>query len=62
MFARNLETIAGIGIYPLISLLIFFGFFSVLILYLVKADKQAMDRSSRIPLQINETSETSDQL
>jgi cytochrome c oxidase cbb3-type subunit 3 len=62
MFARNLETIAGIGIYPLISLLIFFGFFSVLILYLVKADKQAMDRSSQIPLQINETSETSDQL
>lgn len=62
MFSRNLETIAGIGIYPLISLLIFFGFFTVLILYLVKADKQMMDRASRLPLQINETSETSDQL
>jgi hypothetical protein len=62
MFSRNLETIAGIGIYPLISLLIFFGFFSVLILYLVKADKQMLDRASRLPLQINETSETSDQV
>jgi cytochrome c oxidase cbb3-type subunit 3 len=55
MFARNLESIAGIGIFPLISLLIFFGFFTMLIIYLIKADKSMLERASRIPLQSNDS-------
>lgn len=57
MFARNLESIAGIGIFPLISLLIFFGFFTLLIIYLIKADKSMLERAGRIPLQSNDTNE-----
>ena len=39
-FINYLESISGIAIYPMISLLLFFGFFSVLIIYVVKAGKE----------------------
>jgi hypothetical protein len=57
MFARNLESIAGIGIFPLISLLIFFGFFTLLIIYLIKADKKMLERASSLPLHSNDINE-----
>lgn len=50
MFKQNLETIAGIGLYPMISLLIFTGFFAVMLLYLARADKSRLESVSRIPL------------
>lgn len=53
-FINYLESIAGISIYPMISLLIFFGFFSLLIIYTVKADKQHISELKNIPLD-NET-------
>jgi len=55
MFRKNLESIADVSIYPVISLLIFFIFFSVLIAYLVKTDKSYMDELSQIPLNNSET-------
>ncbi len=55
MFRQYLESITGIGIYPVISLLIFFLFFTVLIAYMIKSDKNLMDEMSRIPLQNNES-------
>lgn len=50
MFSKNLESITGIGIYPVFSLLVFFAFFTLLLLYLVKADKNKLQRAARIPL------------
>lgn len=49
-FINYLESIAGIAVYPMISLFIFFLFFSLLIVYLIKADKQHIKELKNIPL------------
>ena len=54
MFRNNLESIAGVSIYPIFSLLVFVTFFTVLIAYLVKMDKEQIEKASRIPLQNSE--------
>ncbi len=54
MFRNNLESIAGVSIYPVISLIVFFAFFTVLIVYLMKMDKEHIENASRIPLQNSE--------
>ncbi|MFM2017365.1 MAG: hypothetical protein RL007_1021 [Bacteroidota bacterium] len=42
-FINYLTSIAGIEIFPLISLLIFFGFFVVLAVWLLRTDKKRMN-------------------
>lgn len=49
-FINYLESIAGIAIYPMISLFIFFIFFSVLIFYVIKADKGHIAELKNLPL------------
>lgn len=49
-FRNYLETIAGVGIYPLISLLIFFVFFVGLLIYVWSMDKRKLDKMRNIPL------------
>ncbi|SDF77938.1 cytochrome c oxidase cbb3-type subunit 3 [Dyadobacter soli] len=49
-FRNYLETIAGVGIYPLISLLIFFAFFVGLLFYVWGLDKRKLDKMRSIPL------------
>lgn len=49
-FINYLTAIAGIEIYPLISLSIFFIFFTLLILYAVKVDKGHIKDMKNIPL------------
>ncbi|HEX6171311.1 MAG TPA: CcoQ/FixQ family Cbb3-type cytochrome c oxidase assembly chaperone [Chitinophagaceae bacterium] len=44
------ESIEGINIYPMISLVIFFLFFVVLLYYVKKMDKERVKEISRIPL------------
>lgn len=44
------ESIDGINIYPIISLLIFFLFFVVLLYYVKRMDKTKVKEISRIPL------------
>lgn len=44
------ESIDGINIYPMISLIIFFLFFVVLLYYVMKMDKSKAKKISRIPL------------
>lgn len=53
-FIHYLEKITGVGIYPLISLMIFFVFFSVLLLWIGKADKKYIDVLKNIPFPGNE--------
>lgn len=53
-FINYLESIAGISIYPMISLFIFFTFFLALTIYALRADKQHINMLKNIPLDLNE--------
>ncbi len=50
-FIHYLESIAGIAIYPMISLFIFFLFFTVLVVYVMRADKQHIADLENLPLE-----------
>lgn len=49
-FIHYLEKITGVSIYPLISFVIFGLFFLVVLLWVIKTDKQKIHEVSRIPL------------
>lgn len=53
-FINYLTSIVGIEVYPMISLFIFFVFFTVLIIYVVKADKKIIAEMKNIPLNEDE--------
>ncbi|MFN5347609.1 MAG: CcoQ/FixQ family Cbb3-type cytochrome c oxidase assembly chaperone [Bacteroidota bacterium] len=55
MFKQYLEQITDVGIYPMFSLLVFFVFFTALIVYVVKANKEELNEISRLPLSNDET-------
>lgn len=46
-----LESIDGVGIYPLISLLIFFIFFVALFWWVITAKKEYINNVSNLPLE-----------
>ena len=50
MHKNVLQSIAGIEIYPLISLVIFFLFFLGLLAYVLLANRQHISTMSRLPL------------
>jgi cbb3-type cytochrome oxidase subunit 3 len=52
---HNMETIAGVAIYPILSLLIFFLFFVGLGLWVFSYKKEKIDELSQIPLNDNST-------
>lgn len=53
-FAKQyLETIDGIEVYPIISLLIFFSFFVVLFWWVFTTSKQQTKEMSELPFQSN---------
>ena len=47
---HNMETIAGVSIYPILSLLIFFFFFVGLTIWVVSYKKEKIEELSQIPL------------
>jgi hypothetical protein len=49
-FINYLESIAGIGIYPLLSLSIFFVFFSILVIWTMRVKKERISEMKNIPL------------
>lgn len=54
-----METIAGIEIFPLISLVIFFTFFLGLTIYVFKADKKLFNDIANIPLDAKDKKDAS---
>jgi cytochrome c oxidase cbb3-type subunit 4 len=48
---HNMETIAGVSIYPILSLLIFFVFFVALGVWVFSYKKDKIKELSQIPLQ-----------
>jgi cytochrome c oxidase cbb3-type subunit IV len=49
-FINYLQSITGIGIYPLLSFMIFFVFFLAVSMYLLKAGSRHFEEVSNIPL------------
>jgi cytochrome c oxidase cbb3-type subunit 4 len=54
-FIHYLEKITGVSIYPLSSLLIFFLFFTMMTIWVFKADKSYLKRMKYMPLPETET-------
>lgn len=48
-FINYLKTIDGVSIFPLISLLIFVGFFTTLLYMVFKSNSKAIDKIKNIP-------------
>ncbi|PKP44888.1 MAG: CcoQ/FixQ family Cbb3-type cytochrome c oxidase assembly chaperone [Bacteroidetes bacterium HGW-Bacteroidetes-12] len=48
---HNMETIAGIELFPIISLLIFFTFFSGLLIWVLKTKKAYINHVENLPLE-----------
>jgi hypothetical protein len=61
MFENYLKTIEGVGVYPLISLLIFVSFFIVILVWMIKIDKDFLTRMSFLPLDPDAVSNKFDQ-
>ena len=55
---HNMETIAGVAVYPIISLLIFFLFFVFLGVWVVGYKKEKIAELSQIPLNEDSNGQT----
>lgn len=51
MYKQVLQSIAGIDIYPVISLLIFFTFFMGLVVWMFKIKKSYLTKMSNLPIE-----------
>jgi len=49
----HLDSITGIEIYPIISILIFFTFFTIMVVWVMRADKGYMKEMSEMPIENN---------
>ncbi len=47
---HHLDTITGIGVYPSISFLLFFGFFLLVLLWVWKVNRAHIDHMASLPL------------
>lgn len=54
MIKEYLQSIDGVSIYPVISLIIFFVFFAVIIIWMFKVDKNYLKKMSNLPLDSDE--------
>jgi cytochrome c oxidase cbb3-type subunit 3 len=48
-FINYLKTIDGVSVFPMISLIMFFVFFVVLLFVVYKSDKKTLDTLANIP-------------
>jgi hypothetical protein len=53
-FINYLESMTGVGIYPLASLLIFFVFFAGVMVFVIKGRKEYFDMLSQLPLTVKQ--------
>ncbi len=54
-FKNYLESITGIGVYPLISLIVFVVFFGLVTLYVMKGSKAHFEKLRNLPINDNDT-------
>lgn len=55
MFKHYFEQVQNIGIFPVISLIIFFSFFVILIVWLTRLDKKHISEMRHLPLDLDTT-------
>ncbi|MES2131200.1 MAG: CcoQ/FixQ family Cbb3-type cytochrome c oxidase assembly chaperone [Bacteroidota bacterium] len=53
-FINYLESMTGVGIYPLTSLIIFFVFFIGVMVFVIKGKKEYFDMLSQLPLTVKQ--------
>ena len=53
MIRNYLQSIEGVEIYPLISLLVFVIFFVVILVWMLKVDKNYINKMEKLPLDSN---------
>ena len=51
---HNLETIDGVGLFPMLSLIIFLSIFIAMLIYVFVIPKRKIEELSNLPLDINE--------
>ena len=49
-FINYLESITGIGTYPLISMILFVAFFGLVTFYVIKGDKKHFETLRNLPI------------
>lgn len=54
MFSNYLSTIEGVSIYPIVALILFFGFFVGAILWVSRIDKDYIAVMENLPLENND--------
>lgn len=52
-FINYLENISGIGVYPLVSLIVFVVFFGLVTFYVLKGDKNHFEKLRNMPINEN---------
>ncbi len=55
MYKDVLRSMEGVNLYPSISLILFFTFFVLLVIYLVKSGKETWDDAANLPLETDES-------
>lgn len=50
-FTYYLEKIAGVSVYPIISLLLFVAFFVIVTLWVFKTDQRTIEHIEKLPLE-----------
>ena len=50
MYKEALGAIEGVEVFPIISMLIFVAFFTSLLVWFFRADKEELGRAARLPL------------
>ena len=51
MYKTIMEGIEGVGIYPIISLILFFGVFTGMLWWVFKMDRHHIDHMGQLPLE-----------
>ena len=59
-FINYLQSISGVSIFPMISLIVFFLFFVVLLFLVLRMNKKQITRLENIPLDVTETISSSE--
>lgn len=55
MIRQTLESITGVSIYPIFSFILFFSFFTLMLIWVFRKKKSEIDLLSNLPLDDNQT-------
>lgn len=54
MYKDILQSIEGISVYPIISLIVFVLFFAVILIWMIKVDKKYINKMENLPFENEE--------